>query len=118
VLTDRGSEFCGNPERSVAAPIANREQQKSTGDDRKCNQLFLVEHEGGGAYVSPGFDRMCSHILPGPSGERSVRFDSAPFPESQIDHLVMAITDVWAVSLQHRLQPGGEQMTPKPHKIA
>jgi hypothetical protein len=34
------------------------------------------------------------------------------------DQNVTAITDVWAVSLQHRLQPGGEQMTPKPHKIA
>jgi len=34
------------------------------------------------------------------------------------DQNVTAITDIWAVSLQHRLQPGGEQMTPKPHKIA
>ena len=34
------------------------------------------------------------------------------------DQNVTAITDVWAVSLQHRLQPGGELMTPKPHKIA
>ena len=35
--------------RSVAAPIANRELQKSTGGGRKCSQLFPVEHEGGGA---------------------------------------------------------------------
>src|SRR5262249_16344195 len=34
--------------RSVAAPIANREQQKSTAEGRKCGQLFSVEHEGGG----------------------------------------------------------------------
>src|SRR5215469_11053155 len=34
--------------RSVAAPIANRELQKSTGGGRKCSQLFSVEHEGGG----------------------------------------------------------------------
>src|SRR6516162_10476132 len=33
--------------RSVAAPIANRELQKSTGGGRKCSQLFPVEHEGG-----------------------------------------------------------------------
>src|SRR5262249_18741885 len=32
--------------RSVAAPIANREPQKSTGEGRKCSQLFFVEHEG------------------------------------------------------------------------
>src|SRR5262249_43020433 len=32
--------------RSVAAPIANREQQKSTGGGRKCSQLFSVEPEG------------------------------------------------------------------------
>src|SRR5499427_7024728 len=34
--------------RSVAAPIANREPQKSTAEGRKCGQLFSVEHEGGG----------------------------------------------------------------------
>src|SRR5215813_10379600 len=33
--------------RSVAAPIANRELQKSNGGGRKCGQLFLVEREGG-----------------------------------------------------------------------
>src|SRR5262249_28038507 len=33
--------------RSVAAPIANREQQKSTAEGRKCGQLFSVEREGG-----------------------------------------------------------------------
>src|SRR5262249_45112652 len=32
--------------RSVAAPIANREQQKSTAEGRKCGQLFSVEREG------------------------------------------------------------------------
>jgi len=32
--------------RSVAAPIANRGPQKSSGGDRKCSQLFPVEHEG------------------------------------------------------------------------
>src|SRR5262249_5157895 len=32
--------------RSVAAPIANRELQKSTGEGRKCSQLFPVEHKG------------------------------------------------------------------------
>src|SRR5262249_57209928 len=36
--------------RSVAAPIANREPQKSTGEGRKCSQLFPVEHEGGGGF--------------------------------------------------------------------
>src|SRR5262249_23052131 len=35
--------------RSVAAPIANREPQKSTGGGRKCSPFFRVEHEGGGA---------------------------------------------------------------------
>src|SRR5262249_20252012 len=39
--------------RSVAAPIANREQQKSTGGGRKCSQLFPVEHEGGVRAGSP-----------------------------------------------------------------
>src|SRR5262249_33042547 len=29
---------------------------------------------------------------------------------------VTAITDIWAVALQDRPQPGGEQMTLKPHK--
>src|SRR5262252_5463904 len=33
--------------RSVAAPIANREPQKSTAEGRKCGQLFSVEREGG-----------------------------------------------------------------------
>ena len=33
--------------RSVAAPIANREQQKSTAEGRKCGQLFSVKREGG-----------------------------------------------------------------------
>src|SRR5262245_35868870 len=36
--------------RSVAAPIGNREPQKSTGGGRKCSQLFFVEHEGGGGW--------------------------------------------------------------------
>src|SRR5262245_26812247 len=31
--------------RSVAAPIANREPQKSTAGGRKCGQLFSVERE-------------------------------------------------------------------------
>src|SRR5262249_39658403 len=31
--------------RSVAAPIANREQQKSTAEGRKCGQVFSVERE-------------------------------------------------------------------------
>src|SRR5262245_18229830 len=34
--------------RFVAAPIANREPQKSTGGGRQCAQLFSVEREGGG----------------------------------------------------------------------
>src|SRR5262249_24911184 len=40
--------------RSLAAPIANREPQKSTGGGRKCSQLFSVEHEGerGGSGMS------------------------------------------------------------------
>src|SRR5262249_13417565 len=40
--------LAGARARSVAAPIANREPQKSTGGGRKCSQLFSVEHEGGG----------------------------------------------------------------------
>src|SRR5262249_33873636 len=32
--------------RSVAAPIVNREPQKSTAEGRKCGQLFSVEREG------------------------------------------------------------------------
>jgi hypothetical protein len=39
-----------------------------------------------------GCYRMCSHILPDPSCERSVGFDSASICESQIAHFVMAIT--------------------------
>src|SRR5262249_15673253 len=31
--------------RSVAAPIPNREPQKSTAEGRKCGQLFSVERE-------------------------------------------------------------------------
>jgi len=38
--------------RSVAAPIANREPQKSTGGGRKCSQLFPVEHKGGGGKIA------------------------------------------------------------------
>src|SRR5262245_31520882 len=38
--------------RSLAAPIANRELQKSTGGGRKCSQLFSVEREN--ARFSPG----------------------------------------------------------------
>src|SRR5262249_61110841 len=34
--------------RSLAAPIANRGPQKSSGGGRKCSQLFHVENEGGG----------------------------------------------------------------------
>src|SRR5262249_32531179 len=37
--------------RSVAAPIVNREPQKSTAEGRKCGQLFSVEREG----VSPQY---------------------------------------------------------------
>src|SRR5215471_5839792 len=33
--------------RSIAAPIANREPQKSTAEGRKCGQLSSVEREGG-----------------------------------------------------------------------
>jgi hypothetical protein len=36
--------------RSLAAPIAYREPQKSTGGGRKCSQLFSVEREGGGFF--------------------------------------------------------------------
>src|SRR5262249_53361397 len=39
--------------RSLAAPIANRELQKSTGGGRKCSQLFPVEHEGGRGAGNP-----------------------------------------------------------------
>src|SRR5262249_46140969 len=38
--------------RSVAAPIANREPQKSTGGGQKCSQLFLVKLEGGRGGIS------------------------------------------------------------------
>jgi hypothetical protein len=48
----RGSCLCGvkfeiTGPRSVAAPIANREPQKSTAEGRKCGQLLSVEREGG-----------------------------------------------------------------------
>jgi Tfp pilus assembly protein PilX len=39
---------------------------------------------------------MCFHILPSPSGERSIGFDSERICESQIDHFVMAITSAEA----------------------
>ena len=38
--------LAGPRSRSVAAPIANREPQKSTAGGRKCSQLFSVEREG------------------------------------------------------------------------
>src|SRR6516164_5804901 len=38
--------LAGARARSVAAPIANREPQKSTAEGRKCGQLFSVEREG------------------------------------------------------------------------
>ena len=46
--------------------------------------------------LSPGFDRMCFHIPPSPSGERSIGFDSERICEPQIDHFVMAITSAKA----------------------
>ena len=45
-----------------------------------------------------GCYRMCSHILPDPSRERSVGFDSASICESQIAHFVMAITFAEAIA--------------------
>ena len=39
--------------RSVAAPIANRERQKSTAGGRKCGQLFSAERAGGRGVASP-----------------------------------------------------------------
>jgi hypothetical protein len=47
--------FDNPPLNSVqkTAPIANREQQKSTAEGRKCSQLFSVEHEGGGGKSPP-----------------------------------------------------------------
>src|SRR5262249_56360618 len=57
-------------------------------------------------------DLMCRGIAlawSGPAKGRSYSFHL-------YDQSVKAITDIWAVSLQDRPQPGGEQMTPKPHK--
>ena len=51
----RAADCCrdvGARARSVAAPIANRELQKSTGGGRKCSQLFPVEREGSGVKMS------------------------------------------------------------------
>ena len=50
---------------------------------------------------------MCSHILPGPSRERSIGFDSAPICEPQIDHFVMAITAAEAIVRQYRSPSDG-----------
>ena len=47
---------------------------------------------------------MCSHILPGPSRERSSGFDSERICESQIDRLVMAITAAEAI-VRHTTPP-------------
>jgi hypothetical protein len=47
-LDARYLALAGGRAHSSAAPIANREPQKSTGGGRKCSQLFSVEHEGGG----------------------------------------------------------------------
>src|SRR5262249_17641440 len=41
------ARFAGARAHSSAAPIANREQQKSTAEGRKGGQLFSVEREGG-----------------------------------------------------------------------
>src|SRR5262249_59036140 len=49
--------------RSVAAPIANREQQKSTADGRKCGQLFSVEREGGGGIGWTGGVRAINDLV-------------------------------------------------------
>jgi hypothetical protein len=46
---------------------------------------------------------MCSHILPGPSRERSRGFDSERICESQIDYFVMAITSAKATFWHYRL---------------
>src|SRR5262249_30808635 len=40
--------------RSVAAPIANREQQKSTAEGRKCTQLFSEARAGGPKILRSG----------------------------------------------------------------
>src|SRR5262249_1378480 len=68
--------------RSVPAPIANRELQKSTGGGRKCGQLFSVEREGGeGGAV--GHSRLltllchrspCAALQFGPANPRSMLF--------------------------------------------
>src|SRR5262249_57147318 len=57
---------------SSAAPIVNREPQKSTGGGRKCSQLFSVEHEGGG-----GRAVRASFFLP-PAGGRWARRSPHP----------------------------------------
>src|SRR6516162_10887380 len=62
--------------RSVAAPIANRELQKSTGGGRKCSQLFPVEHEG-----RRGFQRR--HMLGRYDHERIL---VAVFGRARADH--------------------------------
>jgi hypothetical protein len=51
-LGARYRALAGARARSVAAPIANRELQKSTGGGRKCSQLFPVEREGSGVKMS------------------------------------------------------------------
>src|SRR5262249_4569451 len=43
--------------RSVAAPIANREPQKSTAEGRKCGQFFSEERAGGPAHQVPSTAR-------------------------------------------------------------
>src|SRR5262249_7001847 len=48
---------------SSAAPIANREPQKSTGGGRKCSQLFPVEHEGGAGRAGSEFDNADDGLL-------------------------------------------------------
>jgi hypothetical protein len=60
---------------SSAAPIANRERQKSTGGGRKCSQLFPVEHTRAGCTIKTlakylGFTWRDSH----PSGAASVEW--------------------------------------------
>src|SRR6266536_5013715 len=62
---------------TTLAPAAGGSFGRDERGGRRWRRRWRQRKASCGSWVSPGFDRMCSHILPGPSCERPVGFDSA-----------------------------------------
>src|SRR5262249_53476094 len=63
---------------SVAAPIANRGPQKSSGGDRKCGQLFPVEPEAARRRNDEDFGESSSDPKTGAAGGKTCPLISPP----------------------------------------